>query len=269
MIGSFTLIKNEAAWIAGHLHSWLHLLDQMVFFDGNSTDGTLEIIEAIKHEHPHGYKVKLVRDKDPKDLQDDYVRLFNECMWSLDTDFAFFLHPDMMCAEFPKLDLGDCIAASVRIESFAGEPDGELFRIVGRGEVWKNIYRLRNPDLGAHYWGHYGHAMEDVYFRDITGDEHVHHAAAVSRYPYVVKDSGIRVLHFSDVRPPRRRFERMVKCLLNNDHTLEMAEKRALRHPRVTLKGDADFAFEPAKYPADFISAKSKYQHLAKEFSIA
>lgn len=271
MIGSFTLIRNEAQWIAGHLSAWLPVLSQMVFFDGNSTDGTLEIIEAVKRDHPQGQKIKLVKDRDPKDLQDDYVRIFNECLWAVDCDLALFLHPDMLPAKVPaNFDhLPGAIAASVKMRSFAGEPGGKLYEIKGRGEAWKNIYRLRNPDLGAHYWGHYGHSDEDVYFRAITGNKHEHYGTEFHAYPYMVMDSGLEVLHYSDVRTPARRLDRMVKCLMNNGYDYERARLKALSHPRVTLKDGDGFRFEAAECPPEFVAARNKYQHLERTLTLA
>lgn len=267
-IGSFVLIKNEAPWIAAHLAAWLPLLDQMVFADGGSRDGTLEIIEAFK-SGPNGHKITLYHD-DPKDLQGDYVRAFDACMKRLGTDLAFFLHPDMIPvkapADFSALEFA--FAASVKMRSFAGEPDGQLYEIKGRAESWKNIYRLRNPDLGAHYHGFYGAWNEDVYFKAITGNAHVLHRD-LSAYPYEVVDSGLEVLHFSDVRTPRRRYERMVSCLMNQGHSEELARELGSVHPRVTLKNGGDFTFLPASYPPEFVAAREKYRHLEKEPSLA
>ena len=269
-VGSFVLVKNEAPWISAHLSAWLPILDQMVFFDGGSTDGTLEIIKALKNDHPQGYRIRLVEDKDPKDLQEDYVRLFNEAMRSLDTDLAVFIHPDMVpVAPVDLSKLGDCVAASMRMRSFAGEPNGPLYEIKGRGVAWKSIYRLKNPDLGAHYWGHYGHSDEDVYFKAITGNKHVHFGTDFHHYPYMVKDSGLEVLHFSDVRASARRLDRMVKCLMNNGFSYEKAREKALSHPRVTLKDGEGFAFEPSFYPDEFVAARLKYRHLEKETILA
>lgn len=269
-IGSFTLIKNEAAWIAAHLTAWLPILDRMVFFDGKSGDGTLEIIKAFQKDYSHGNKIILVENKDPLNLEGDYVRLFNECLNALDTDLAFFLHPDMIPSKVPKdfKHLDGAVAASVKMRSFAGNPDGPLFEILGRGEVWKSIYRLRNPDLGAHYHGHYGAHNEDVYFREITGDDHTHHGQNLHIYPYEVVGSGIEILHYSDVRTPRRRYERMVKCLVNQGHPMTRAEAIAMQHPRVTLKDSPDFTFSPSSYPSECVSAREKYRHLEKELAL-
>lgn len=266
MIGSFTLIKNEAPWIAGHLTAWIPVLSEMVFFDGNSTDGTLEIILDFVHNHPQGYKIKLYTDKDPENLKEDYVRLFNECLGSVESDLAFFLHPDMIPARVPKNfdHLKDCVAASVRIRSFAGEPDVSLYEIKGRGEHWKSIYRRHSPNLGAHYHGHYGAANEDVYFSAITGSRHDHYGENFSRYPYEVVDSGIEVLHFSDVRNYARRFDRMVKCLENQGVALGEIPNIARDHPRVSLKDGHGFTFTPAEWPIEFVEARKKYAHLEK-----
>ena len=260
-IGSFCLIKNEAPWIAPHILQVLDHIDEMVFFDGNSTDGTLEIIEKIQATHPNGKKIKLFKDRDPKDLKDDYVRLSNDAMWALSTDWAVFLHPDMFVvdpaqlATFGKHD--DGVAGTCHIRSFAGEPGGQLYEIKeGRAAKWKNIYRLRNPDLGAHYFGHYGAVQEDVYFSEITGNEHIFHGEDFSRYPYNILDSNIEILHFSDVRTYERRLDRMKKCLAHQGLREPHLSECALTHPRVTLKNARNFQFVKANYPPDFLSLK-------------
>jgi hypothetical protein len=213
----------------------------------------------------HGYKVKLRENCDPKDLRDDYVRLSDGCMKSLKTDFAWFLHPDMWVANPEKiLQVADSdeVAMFTRVRSFAGEPGWKIYELKGRGEAWKNIYRLRNPDMGAHYWGHYGNGHEDVYFSDITGDAHIHHGSNFHRYPYTVADSGLNVLHFSDVRTPERRYDRMVKCLLNQGHSEADATRLAGGHPRVTLKDGNGFEFVEAQYPQEMLDINRSYEHM-------
>lgn len=246
-LGSFCLIKNEGLFIKAHLDSWLPHLGQMVFFDGGSTDGTLEAIK-IAQKGPYGEKIKLLEGKDPKDLTEDYVRLSNEAMWSVDCDLAIFLHPDMFLLKPGKLP-EDTIAATISLKSFAGEPKGPYYEIQGRGTKWKNIYRLRKPNLGAHYHGFYGAQNEDTYFSEITGDSHEHYNQDFKRYPYSVVDSGIEVAHYSDVRPFARRMDRMIKCLVNQGHTREEAEKMAPLHPRVSFKSGGGFKFIPVETP--------------------
>ena len=244
-LGSFCLIKDEAQFIRPHLQVWLPHLTEMVFFDGGSTDGTLEVIkEFIKKEH--GHKIKLFGNMDPKDLTNDYTRLSNEAMRSLSTDLAMFLHPDMMPDNPDEvLKLPDGItAATVNMASFAGEPGGDIYQIIsGRTNRWKNIYRLRNPDLGAHYHGHYGAANEDTYFSEITGAEHNFHGDRFDRYPYTVTHLDLKVNHYSDVRPYARRLDRMEKCLINQGYNRETAKEVAPIHPRVSLKDNAAFKF--------------------------
>jgi len=269
-LGTFSLVKNESRWIAAHILRVLLYVDEMVLFDGDSTDGTIEIIEAIQKEHTQGYKIKLYKHRDPKDLAEDYVRMSDECMKSLSTDLAWFLHPDMFVLnpdQILKARQSKAVALSCRMRSFAGEPDGELMEIVGRADAWKNIYRLKNPDLGAHYFGKYGEVVEDVYFREITGDTH-ERFLKIDQYPYAVEDSGIEVLHFSDVRPHARRLDRMVKCFLNQGGTLKEATEQAARHPRVTLKDGGDFTFVPAQYPPAMVAMNASYSHHRKEIAL-
>lgn len=258
-IGSFTLVRNEIRWIVPHILNVLPHLDQMVFFDGHSEDGTLQAIRGIASDHPHGRKIKLVPGKDPANLRNAYVEMFNECMWSLDTDFAVFLHPDMYVQnpeQFAQVKKSDAIALYTHMESYAGEPGGQLYRIEqGRGELWKNIYRLKKPNLGAHYHGWYGAGDEDVYFKHITGSDYQHHGQQMDRYPYSVEDSGLHIMHFSDVRTFNRRIGRMVTSLINQGHSHESAQRIAAEHPRVTLKEEHGFKFVPAEYPAQFKEA--------------
>ena len=259
-LGSFCLIKNEITFIQSHLESWLPHIGQMVFLDGHSTDGTLEIIKAAQ-KGEFGGKIKLLEGKDPVNLEADYERLSNEAMWAVDMDFAAFIHPDMFLANGSKINAfpEGCIAAITNIKSYAGEPDGTIYEIAGRGTKWKNIYRLRNPDLGAHYHGYYGAQNEDTYFREITGDSYEHHGQDFHKYPYPVYDSGINVLHYSDVRPYARRYDRMVKCLMNQGHSLEQAKKIAPNHPRVSLKNGMGFTFKAVETPV-FLGGKECYR---------
>lgn len=269
-IGTFTIIKNEAPWIAAHLLRIIPYVDECVLFDGNSTDGTVEIIESIRDYEENGHKIRLVKGKDPKDLKDDYVRVFNECLRSVQSDLAWFLHPDMNVQNPEQILLikdSPAIAISTYMRSFGGEPGGPLHEIHGRATEWKNIYRLRNPDLGAHYHGHYGAWNEDVYFSAITGDDHALYADH-SRYPYDVVKSGLDVLHFSDVRPLARRIERMNVCLENQNKPTEKIADIAANHPRVTLAEGAGYTLTPAEYPAEMIEARDKYRHLERGFAL-
>jgi glycosyltransferase involved in cell wall biosynthesis len=247
-LGSFTLIKNEGLFIKAHLDSWLPHLAQMVFFDGNSTDGTLEIIKQAQ-QGEFGSKIKLFENKDPKNLEEDYTKLSNECMWSLDTDFATFLHPDMFYVSGGANITDDAMAATMNMKSYAGEPNGIIYEIKGRGEKWKNIYRLRNPNMGAHYFGTYGAQNEDTYFSEITGDCHEHYGQSLDLYPYNIYNSNLLVAHYSDVRPLARRLDRMTKCLINQGYTPEQAKTAAPLHPRVSFKEGQGFSFIPVEVP--------------------
>lgn len=266
-IGSYTLILNEAAWIAPCILRALPYIDEMVYFDGGSTDGTVEIIQAIQKEHKDGGKIKLFLDKNPKDLKDDYTRLSDECLHSLDTDFALFLHPDMYVSnpeQFLVCRGNQALAMTCNMRSFGGDPGGELLELRGRGKTWKNIIRLRDPDLGAHYWGWYGSADEDCYFRDITGDEHRLYND-LSKYGYEIADSGLEILHFSDVRTRERRLERMKRCLKNQGVRDDLIGVFAENHPRVNFEPSQGIDFIPAQYPSEFLEANRKYEHLRKQ----
>ncbi len=264
-VGSFTLLLNEREWIAAHLLSWLPVLDEMIFYsDAASNDGTVGIIKDFQRRHELGGKIKLFENKTPKNLQDSYVELFDACMRELSTDYAAFLHPDFL----PDGDasairnLGKSTAYFSSIRSFAGEPGGKLFEFTeGRTDKWLHIYRLNNPDLGAKYHGHYGASNEGVYFEAITGDEHILYKN-MDLYPFPVGNSGLNIMHFSDVRPYGRRIDRMVKCLMNQIPGMKRqdAYDLAKHHPRVSLESAENyfgkFKLIPATYPPIFDVAK-------------
>lgn len=247
-VGTFCLIKNEIQWIRAHLLSWLPFVDQMTFFDGNSTDGTLEILKDVQKHHPFGNRITIFEDKDPVNLREDYERLSNDCLHSLHTDYAIFAHPDMILDSPGGIANMSGLAYFTNLRSFAGEPGGELFEIIGRGERWFNVYRLRNPDLGLHYHGTYGHSTEGCYFSEITGKKYEPITGDFSYYPFKVLDSGIKILHYSDVRTYERRLERMERCLVNQGHGMLKAAELAPLHPRVSLKDGQGLRFIPAEY---------------------
>ena len=210
------------------------------------------MIKKFILEDINGCKITLLQNRDPKDLQDDYVRLFNQALGHVVSEVAFFLHPDMFPVSGVEnlKKLGDGLAWITHMESYAGEPGMQLFRITqGRMEPWKNIMRLRSPDLGLHYFGHYGAANEDMYFSEITGDSHKHYGHEIQKYPYDVKDSACVIAHYSDVRPFQRRYGRMVESLKNQGFNQKQAEDIAKIHPRVTLKNEVGFKFEPVDCP--------------------
>lgn len=261
-IGTFIITKNERPWIGAHVLRLLPHVDEMVFFDGNSNDGTLDLLEAIRETHHDGAKIRLFKDRDPADLNGAYVALFDSCLREVRSDWAWFLHPDMHVVNPEAIRAAaarEGVAQFVRMDSYAGDPGHELLRIAeGRGDIWKTIFRLRRPDLGAHYFGHYGAQNEDVYFREITGDTHDHHGGAIERYPYQVPDSGIEVMHFSDVRPYRRRLERMERALLAQGWAPAAAQDYAPHHPRVHLTDGQGFRFLPAEYPPEFLALRAE-----------
>ncbi len=252
MIGSFCLVKNEGAWIKDHIEAWLPYLDEMVFFDGNSTDSTLQTLQDMEDNHPR--KVHFFPNKDPQNLQDDYVRLFNDCLHELKTDYAFFLHPDMFpLSGAENLRKLQGPAHYVNIRSFAGNPGEQLYETEGRAKAWKTIMQLK-PDLGLHYFGHYGAANEDMYFSKITGNQHDFYGENFGSYPYEVKDSGVTLAHFSDVRPYERRLERMKRCLINQGYDQYQADLFAPKHPRVNFQDDGDLKFKPVNDPRKELS---------------
>ena len=251
-LGAFTIIKNEANWVGFCVLAAKDHVKEFVYFDGNSTDGTPELLDYLRKKY--GLNIKVVRDQDPKDLQDDYVRVFDDCLKQVKSDYAFFLHPDMIMTKGPSKSLPPVAAYSCNMRSFAGDPGGDIFEFTeGRTNKWKNI--MQNA-FGLHYFGHYGAQNEDMYFSAMTEKEHELYDS-FDKYPYEVFDSGIELFHYSDVRPYPRRLSRMVTCLKNqNPGTDTNFEYAAKNHPRVSLQENSvfgNFKLSPAlEYPEVF-----------------
>ena len=255
------LIRNEATWIVAHTLSVIDYVHEFIWFDGNSTDGTLELLADLKAIHPNGHKINVFKNEDPANLQDAYVAKMNEAIGQASGDYVMFSHPDMIFTNpelIPTLN-SDAVAFTVNMRSFAGEPDGKLYEFTeGRTNKWKPIHKNA---LGLHYFGHYGAANEDLYHSAYTGDEHKLYQN-IKQYPFKVEDSGLNILHFSDVRPYGRRLDRMTKCLVNQGISdRQYAYDMAKRHPRVTLESSdggqfGKFKLEPAEYPPIFEKAR-------------
>lgn len=275
-VGTFTLVRNEAQFIGPHIERFLPFVDKMVFYDGNSTDGTLEIIKGFIEKDYNGDRIVLRENKDPKDLKGDYVRLFDECLHELDTEWGMFVHPDMWpinpiaIKDFGTMnEQKESQAMTTRMHSYGGEPGGQVLKFTeGRQKTWKNIFRLKNPDMDAHYVGFYGAPEEDVYFRAITGDEHRYYKDRYHIYPYKIVDSWLELMHFSDIRPYERRLGRMKTCMEHQGYSKEEIERIAPNHPRVKLEDSKNFKLsrieDMPEYPhyLKFKESQRKYQEL-------
>ncbi len=247
----FSIIKNESQFIGYGVMSLLPYVDEIVYADGNSTDGTLELLDYIKSKYDPEGKIKVFKGMDCADFKEDYVRLFNELMEKCDGRYLWYSHPDMILTEPGKLaDRGkwDFKAAYVNMRSFAGE-DMDMEIVKGRTDKWKTI--MKN-DFGLHYWGYYGDPHEDMYFKHITGSEHKVNKD-MRRYPFAVEDSGIKVWHMCECKPRKRREQKMetvLKTIYNVPDGKSMFDT-VMNHPRVHLQDQnsylGEFKFEPRK----------------------
>ena len=266
-LSCFIIIKNEAEYVGYCIMSILPYIDEFVFCDGNSTDGTIEIIEYIKKKYDKDNKIKLFKNKDCKDLRDDYVKLFNWTLKQCSGDYVWFLHPDMIVVNpeiiRQELEKEEAIRYSIKMVSFAG--DHKHIWTEGRTDTWATIFANKH---GLHYWGWYGDANEDLYFRDITGSEHILYKT-IPYLSYEIVNTKITAYHYCDTKPYKRRLGRM-RNVLNNYVNInkDLVNQIALSHPRVTLqKGVVDGRkFEIEKFrlsePKIFGQYKEEFKRL-------
>lgn len=257
--------------------SLLPHVDEIVYADGNSTDGTLKLLEYIQKTYA-GDKLRILRGWDCENLTTDYVRLFNATMKECKGDYLLYSHPDMLLTKPGKLSsLSSATwAYYVNMRSFAGE-DLEMEIVKGRTNKWKTL--MKN-DFGLHYWGVYGDTHEDMYFKDITGDEHKVYKD-MGRYPFPVEDSGVEMWHFCECKPRKRREEKMLNIL----EATGVLEKPTLgktmpygarvfdviaNHPRIHLRnqkgiyGEFEFVERKDALPEVFAKYKEEFEEVLK-----
>lgn len=246
-ITAFTILKNEIDYIGYSIMSILDYVDELVYADGGSTDGTIELIEHIKKKYDKDNKIKLFKNKDCKDLKKDYTRLFNWVLKQCTSDYVMFWHADMIMTN-PKAFKNikePTIRYFINMVSFV--KGGNKYFSSGRANRWHTIYK---NDYGLHQYGDYGSVHEDFYFRDITGDEHII-CDLNPNLSYETQDSRLKAYHFCESKDYNRRVDKMVKSLVNCNWIKDEAIKVAKIHPRVTLKSGVyrgvNFKIKPFK----------------------
>lgn len=258
----FGPVKNEAQFIGYSIMDSLEFVHEFVYACADSDDGTIDLLEYIKGKYA-GEKLKILRssefDFNPHDLP-AYNNAFNACIKASTGDAVWFKHPDMIVTN-PEVikDMKPAMAWWTNIKSFAGDFDTQITK--GRATRWKNIAMKK---MGLTYYGEYGSQNEDLYFKDITGDSYKHYGESFGFYPYKVLDSGLNVNHYCELKPYKRRFEKMKACLktLHPGWSEESIANTASKHPRVTLEGEFDafgkFEFTPSGEPQPAVFQKYK-----------
>jgi hypothetical protein len=263
-LSAWSVIKNESQFIGYGVMSILPYVDEIVYFDGGSTDGTLSLLDYIKDQYDKENKIKVFKDNDFKDFKQDYVRVFDECLKTCKGDYVLYVHPDMILVEPGNLGNLDknVLAYTVGMRSFAGE-DMDLEITKGRTDKWKTIMRNK---FGLHYHGWYGAVDEDMYF-----DFQPHRLLPPNEYPFKVEDSGAKFWHFCECKPRKRREEKMFRVVTTSgplaDHgRTTKADVHVwdtiMNHPRVHLQTQTGpfgaFAFEPRTDPLPDVFARYK-----------
>lgn len=256
-------VLNEAPWIGysimaslEHMHEFIYSLDE------KSDDGTRELLAHIKAKYAHEKLVILETPNfHPSDMP-AYNAAFNTGIAKSTGDACFFLHPDMVIlnsAKILEVDPEAALAWTTDMTSYAGDMATKI--IVGRAGRWKNIHRNK---FGLHYYGGYGSVNEDFYHSDITGKAYRHYGELFKKYPFEVRDSGLKINHYCELKPYKRRLEKMKLCLKTQvPHASDAAiEESAVQHPRVTLEASSarfgPFEFEKTNEPIPEVIQKYK-----------
>ena len=205
-------VKNEAQFIGYSVLSVLPYVHEIIYNVARGTnDGTVEILEHIQKNHDAAGKIKWFfgDDFNVHDMG-AYNKAFNDCIEQSTGDAVWFLHPDMVVTnpEAVQAVKAGPLAWFITLDSYAKDMETIITR--GRAARWKNIHAKK---LGLHYFGGYGSQNEDFYHKAITGNTHDHFGESFSAYPYQVGDSGIRANHYCELKPYKRRREKMVNCL--------------------------------------------------------
>lgn len=266
-------VKNEAQFIGYSLMAVLPYVTDIVYTVApSSDDGTIELLEYIKGKYA-GDKLTLLVDKKydfhPHDTK-AYNESYNDAIQASKGDAVWFLHADMIVTNpeiIPTVSDGP-LAWWTEIVSYAGNLETVITQ--GRTKRWKNIHAKK---FGLHYFGGYGSVNEDFYHSDITGRTYVHYGDKFSDYPFEVAESGIKANHYCEVKPYKRRLEKMKLCLKTQYPTWPdgKIEEMAVHHPRVVLEPSASkfgrFEFDKAgeKPPEVFNQYGKEFEELTKE----
>lgn len=265
-----TPILNECPWVAFSIMAALEHIHQFIYaLDAKSNDGTRELLFHVKQKYAHEKLIIIDHPTfHPSDMK-AYNEAFNVCIAKATGDAVWFLHPDMIVLNPVAIEsMPESMAWYTNVTSYAG--DFQTIITKGRCDKWKNIHARK---LGVHYFGGYGSQNEDFYHSDITGKSYKHYGTKFSLYPFQVKNSGINVNHYCELKDYSRRLEKMKSCLRNqNPHVSEAwIEDAAIQHPRVTLewssKNFGDFEFTRSsdiKPPSVFEKYKDEFQQFVK-----
>mgnify|MGYP000863722730 CR=1 FL=1 len=265
-------VKNEAQFIGYSVMSVLPYIHEIIYNVARGTDdGTVEILEHIQKKYDADGKIKWFfgDDFNVHDMP-AYNKAFNDCIERSTGDAVWFLHPDMVVTTPEAITAikDGPMAWFTNLDSYARDMDTVITK--GRATRWKNIHVKR---MGLHYFGGYGSQNEDFYHKAITGDSHLHHGETFSAYPFRVGDSGIRVNHYCELKPYKRRREKMVNCLKTlypGSQDIAMQEMAAL-HPRVTLEqstsifGQFNFEKKETSVPDVFKKYKEEFDNVTKK----
>lgn len=248
-------VKNEAQFIGYSVMAVIPYVHEIIYAVAPSDDGTVEILEWISKNHDPEKKLRFFVDKEwDFDVHNllAYNHAFNYCIGRSTGDGVWFLHPDMVCTNPNQIKTmeKDALAWYTHLTSYARDLSTIIAK--GRASKWKNIAAKK---FGLHYYGAYGSQNEDFYFSDITGKSYQHHGEDFKLYPYDVEDSGLRINHYCEVKPYKRRYEKMKACLktlspnLNDEELSDIAGS----HPRVTLESKAGgmfgfYDFQPSPF---------------------
>jgi hypothetical protein len=267
-ISAIAPVLNENPWIGYSIMAALPYFHEFIYaLDEKSDDGTRDLLHYIKDKYACEKLIIIdFPNFHPHDMA-AYNKSFNVCIDKMTGDAAMFLHPDMILTKGAELKEGS-LAWWVTMTSFAGDFKTQITK--GRATQWKNIHAKK---FGLHYYGGYGSVNEDFYHRDITGNAYRHYGTEFSKYPFQVADSGIKINHYCELKPYKRRFEKMKTCLRtqNPDFEESYIEELAAHHPRVTLEPSGikfgKFEFEEmkeqipnviTKYEAEFAPFKKE-----------
>ena len=226
-------VLNEAPWIGYSILSCLDNVHEFVYaLDEKSDDGTRELLSHVKDHYAHE-KLKVLETPNfhPSDMK-AYNQAFNDCIEASTGDACWFYHPDMVVTKWKDLEEGP-LAWTTQLTSYAGDFNTVITK--GRVTRWKNIH---SKLFSLHYFGGYGSQNEDFYHKDITGTTYKHYGEEFSKYPFRVEESGIEVSHFCELKPYKRRYEKMKLCLKTQYPNAEetVIEEMAGHHPRVHLQ---------------------------------
>jgi glycosyltransferase involved in cell wall biosynthesis len=268
-ISAFSFCGNEVSYIGYSTMSLLPYVDEVIWADGNSNDGTLDLIKHIQTQYDPEKKVKLFEGFLFENYREDYDEKFNWLLKRCSGDWVIFNHADMVWLDPWKIrPLLEAIheddfiwGLRVNFRSFIND---RWHCMEENDYTWPLIYKNAH---GLHHRGAYGTPYEDFYFED--GLRHDIRSSRRDSEEIRIFHSSIWMHHYRSCKPEWQRLDKMVKQFKATfpEKSLEECTQLAKQHPYIDQRKLRTWSYNGPQ-PRVFEQYESEFSGFIKSLEI-